>query len=536
MAGKENEVLFARIGEKMVLAIEWDVRRLRLVHAGLKKGAAHVERILSVDLPDDVRSDDADAVGRLIREVLDQQKIRTSRALLHVPRDQALLATLKLPKASREEMPAVVEFQIAKEIPFPLAQAIVDYAEPSGALGEVVDVLVGTVRREVVAHQERICSVAGLNLELLGLRPDANILAVNRLLEPGQNHRVLFVDVGPNLTEIDVIADGKLAFSRAASAAVQIDDATDSTDASRPGAEHETDDQQGSAIFQFPATARSDRSLSVIDRAVQTLLVEVTRSVEAYRSSEPGVQISRIIVAGSSGVEKPFADALSRRMDTEVELYNPARQFGWSEESGQDGQAFAALIGLVTGAAAGDLHFDFLNPKKTLTTTERRLKKAPLAAAAALLFVASAAVFYFLGVAPAKADLADTKAKVKAVQKELEELEKFERTVAQAETFERKQVIWLEELDRILRELPSNEVMVLETLDMVQSGAKLTFNLKCGKNADILELVNRLDAFRLPEYEGQYMDASSRQINQRSRPTYPVDGQIDVVILSKLDP
>jgi hypothetical protein len=431
-------------------------------------------------------------------------------------------------------MPAVVEFQIAKEIPFPVAQAIVDYAEPGGALGEVVDVLVGTVRREVVAHLERICSVAGLKLEMLGLRPDANILAVNQLLGPGQHDRVLFIDVGPNLTEIDVIAHGKLAFSRAASAAVRVDEIGESGDAAKAASDQDIDDQQGSAIIQFPATARSDRSLSGIDRAVQTLLVEVTRSVEAYRTTEPGVQFSKVIVAGSSGVERPFAEALGRRMSTEVDLYDPARQFGWSQESGHDGQAFAALIGLVTGSAAPDrLRFNFLHPKKTLSTTERRLRKAPLAAAAALLFVASAGVFYFLGVAPAKADLAETQSEVKAVQKDLDELEKFDKTIALAEGFEAKQVIWIDELDRVLGQLPSNQKMVLESIDMYQKGARLSFNLKCNSNTDILDLVSRLDNFRMPDSDTQYMDATSRQISQKGGSQYPVDGRIDVVILDK---
>jgi Tfp pilus assembly PilM family ATPase len=110
--------LRSTLNSKMMLAVDWDAKRLRVVHAGLRKGKVRVERMLSVDIPPEVDMSEPESAGKLLREVLAKLKIRTKRVILDVPRDQALLTTLNLPAASPDDMPALVEFQIAKELPF----------------------------------------------------------------------------------------------------------------------------------------------------------------------------------------------------------------------------------------------------------------------------------------------------------------------------------------------------------------------------------------------------------------------------------
>ena len=197
----------------MVLAIDWDSCRLRIVHAGFRKKAMHVDLMLSVDIPASVDAADPEEMGKLIRQIIDQQKIRTRNVALDVPRDQVLLSTLRLPAASANEMPSMVEFQIAKELPFPLADAVVDFAMPNLDEAEgTVDVLVGTVRKEVVRYYQNTCEAAGLHLSSLGLRPYANKVALDELLAKDQPDCVVMVDVGPRMTEIDIIRGGALVF------------------------------------------------------------------------------------------------------------------------------------------------------------------------------------------------------------------------------------------------------------------------------------------------------------------------------------
>ena len=164
-------------------------------------------------------------MGRHIRRVLDQESIYTKHAVVDIPRDQAILKTLQLPVQDQDALPGMVEIQVAKELPFSVDQAVIDYAVAGGESEEstesaVADVLVAVVRQEVLSQYSSTFQAAGLKLDRIGLRPFANRVALCKLLEYSMPERVLFIDVGPSLTEIDVLHNSTLVFSRAASVSI----------------------------------------------------------------------------------------------------------------------------------------------------------------------------------------------------------------------------------------------------------------------------------------------------------------------------
>lgn len=523
--------MFGKMGERSVVALDWDAARLRVVHAGVKRGAVRIVHLLSATIPESIDVSDPSAMGGVIRQVLSQQKIRATRALVSVPRDQALLTTLKLPLAGPQEMPNVVEFQITKELPFPIGQAVVDFAAEDGAEGEIVDVMVGTVRREVVSYYEQTLQAAGLEAERLGLRPNANLVSLEALAGGGDEQRTVFVDVGPRLTEIDVVYRGAVAFSRAAS--VTLYEGPADGDAQ---ADDSDSDDQGSAIIQFPKPAAADAT-SREDQSVRSLLMEVARTIEAYRAGDPQMRFDRIVVGGSVGLEARLAEALHDRFGTDVTLYNPAAQFGWPAQRGEKARGFASVLGLVTGSAEPDrLHFDFLHPKKALSKTERRLKRAPYAAIAAVLVIAAGVGFYFTMIAPKEAKLAKLKKKLRTTTKSIETLKEFEdKTLSFVDGFEQDQVIWLDELDRILAVLPDTRDMLLKRIDMNQKGPKISLPLECKMEVQISQFVDRLSAIRLPGMDEQYYEAR-QGATKRTGGQYKVSGRVDITIVGDRRP
>ncbi|MCB9850582.1 MAG: pilus assembly protein PilM [Phycisphaerales bacterium] len=517
--------------KRWVLAIDWDAQQLRLVEASMRRQKVHVREMQVADIPPDTDMSNPEAVGAVLRLALDQLEIRTKHVILDVPRDQALLTTLNLPAASPDEMPALVEFQIAKELPFPLAEAVVDFAMPDleGASGKV-DVLVATVRREVVRFYERTCAAAGLTLDRLGLRPYANKVAVGEFL--GREHAgcTMIVDVGPRLTEIDIIADGNLAFSRAASVLIGPmtplgADTVGGDEVREPG------EGEGSSIIRFP---NSDEGHDPVDRVVESLLVEVTRSLAAFRAQTEGRELDNVVVGGSVGIEARLAEALGRKLRTSVELYHPGDQFQWRKEPGPDVRAFSAALGLVMGHGdRGSLHFDFLHPKKTVTTVERRLRKAPLVAAAVALFVIAGVGFYMKTIAPKQREIAELEARIKDVKSAIKDLKEYrERVIEPVKQFEDEQVVWLDELARLVELMPDNKNAVLTRLDMYQKGARMIIPLKC-KSSDVAsETVSRIDAFTLPGSDALHFNASAKRFSTESG-GYPSVGSIEVVLEGK---
>jgi hypothetical protein len=57
---------------KKIVAVDWDTRTLRIVHALLGKRGVKIDRLLSAAIPPDVDLASPEQLGRHIRRVLDQ--------------------------------------------------------------------------------------------------------------------------------------------------------------------------------------------------------------------------------------------------------------------------------------------------------------------------------------------------------------------------------------------------------------------------------------------------------------------------------
>ncbi len=494
---------------KRILAIDWDERTLRVVHALSNKRGAKVDRILSVGLGTDVDPESPEAMGAHIKRVLDQESIKTRHAMVDIPREQAILKTLKLPAIKAEELAGVVEIQIAKELPFPVSQAAIDFtfgAEHDG--GKTRDVLVSAVRHEVVEQYQATFAAAGLKLVRIGLRPYASKVALCKLLEFSMPSRVMFIDVRPGLTEIDVLSEGSLTFSRAASVPIAVDIAMspsisinreESGIAEEP-APHEDSGVEPSITLTLPSDGSGgvpSFRKSPLDEAIQALVIEVSRSIKAYRAGDPGAQIDQVIVGGDTGVEARLAEVIQERLGLETELYNPAAAFGWEPDEGVAAAGFAPTLGLVLDYAdEASLHFDFLHPKKTVSVAEVRLKKAPWVAAIAVLFLVATS----MGVVGLTKDDRETLASIEAEIAELKthrsDNKKFLALMRDLREFDQNQHIWIDEWYDVFSLLPDNQEMVVNNLAMIQKDGLIKLKTKAKEGDTAGKLIENLEAFR----------------------------------------
>ncbi len=467
-----------------MLAIDWDRESIRILHATTgRKGPSRIRGYL-VPIPEGLDVDDPEALGQFIARALRQRRIRTKRAIVAIPRDQAVLHTLSLPNVPVEEMPSVVHFQITKELPFALEEARIDFATFRAASdAENVDVLVAAVRNDVLEHYQIVCQSAGLQLERVGLRPYANTVAGTHGLEGDDLSCMLLVDVGPTLTEIDLVRRGNLAFSRAASVNVPVMPAVriqgDAEDRSSPVTIEPTDEEQ--------------------QQAVDNLLVEVNRTIEAYRVSDPGAEIKSIIVAGSCGIEERLCRQAEDRFGAPARLYNPGDTLERLADRGEEMTAFSAALGLAIGhGTEGALHFDFLHPKEPTDLKRAKVRKVPVIAATIVLFIVAALVFRGEMAGGKAKKLKTIKNEIVKLKKELKTVDAFDREVAAVEEWGEKEVVWLDQL-RTVTDLFADTKEVYVTRMITKPDGTIQMGLR-GKRGESLEKL-RAEYERLGPYK-----------------------------------
>ena len=275
------------LGSKKLLAIDWDDRDLRMALVRVRADDIELLKAVSVPIPEEVARDDAESLGAFIREAMRQSRLGVKNVILNIPREQVVLNMMDLPPTPEEEMASVVHFQIVKELPFAADQATIDFVvcdthDPKSRC----TALVAAVRNDDLAFYRNMAKEAGLSVERIGLRPHANLTAVLASLTDHRDESTLVVEVGPLLTEIDIVQSGALTFSRAASVSLPDFGGTRSVETldSRVSGTHiqdiEPDDEAGR-------------------EAVGRLVVDVIRSFEAHRATDPSVKIDRIVVCRS---------------------------------------------------------------------------------------------------------------------------------------------------------------------------------------------------------------------------------------------
>lgn len=513
-----------------LIAVDWDAHNVRIVHAFISKRGIKIDRLLAAAIPADVDPADPARMGKHLRRVLDQERITTRHATVDIPRDQAILKTLHLPAIRPEELAGVVEIQIAKELPFPAGEGVIDFV-PGATAADTMDVSVAVARREIVQQCEAVFREAGLKLDRIGLRPFANRIAVADLLKFAPPERVLFMDVRPSLTEIDVFRGGSLAFSRAASVPIPKESGTAGKKSAAPG------------LSFVPAASGSDdelagetRAADAPDRIITTLLLEVTRSLEAYRAHDAGAQMDHAVIAGDTGVEESLAEAIQKRLGITTELYNPANSFGMAADEGAAASAFSAALGLVLSQADPNAdHFNFLDPKRVISQTKERLRKAPIAAAVAILFVSAAGIAFASYTRPKRNLLARINEEIKGIEEQKADYEKFLTFVDVVRRFDAEQHVWVDVVYEVMAALPQNDELVLTHLDMDQKEGRVTLKTKAVERDTATKVVNSLREYRREGRGKPRFEASAGPQTERKGESYPFTQDFKITVLDDSD-
>jgi Tfp pilus assembly PilM family ATPase/Tfp pilus assembly protein PilN len=422
------------------VAIDYDRKALRLAVFELSGKEPTILALHSVPAPAGADTSDPAVLGRLLKTMVDRLKLRGSLAMMCVGRGQAVLKTVLLPPGSQEsELAAMVQFQVAKELPFGADEAVVDFTvgkhwggseprEGQEAPAGATTVLAAAIRLPVLDAARQACQDAGLKLVHLGLRPYANLRCVYRCVRVEPGEAILFVDITADEAEIDVLRDQALEFSRTAKLAA-------------PPAAGEAASTNGSG------------SVSPTGRIV----AEVVRSLQGYSAANPGGKVDACLVAGATGVEKEVVAALTEKLGVHCEQFDPCGGFGIAR--GPDVTGFGAALGLA--AEPESLPFDFLYPKRPVPVRDtRKLKMLAAVSAVAvvlgLTFVTRAVVIG--GKEQAVTALSEQSS---ALDKDIIQLTKLADRVKTVQKWQEDDTNWLDQLAHLSNLLPGCEEVYL---------------------------------------------------------------------------
>ncbi len=447
-------------------ALEVDGTTLRAAQAG---PGGRIARVASAPLefPADADRSDPTVIGKAVGRALESLRWKPGTVVMGVARARVVLRNFILPSGGGAgELASLVHFQASKDLPFRTEEAVVDFqvcrelpapsappAENGAPAAETLrprlDVLVAAVKADEVAFHSRLADAAGVRLAALGLLPAGNARSIAALNAVDGASACALVTLRPDDVGIEVVAAGALLFSRG-------------------------------TVLKSTGDETSPTTAAVI---------EVVRSIHGYAGNATHPTLGRVLVAGTTGTEKEFAEALTSRLGIECAVADPVVAFGLPAESAAAALGALGALGLAIAAVdPAGLPIDFLAPKRP--PVPRDLGRIRILAGAAVAVVVGIAVFGLRTtlVQRRTALLNSTLAELADGEKKVPTYRKLTQQTASVDAWIKAERDWLEHVAYLASVLPPSEEIYLKSIAIGGNGGiRLDVQARSGETLARLE-------------------------------------------------
>jgi hypothetical protein len=295
----------------------------------------------------------------------------------------------------------------------------------------------------------------------LGLRPYANTRCVQVAAPGDAGTRTAVVQVTADETQIDVVENGRMVFSRSAVVKVVPD-------------EHlgEHTEQTAEELAERERTTRE---------RIDMVVSEIVRSLQGFAAMGSAGQVDRILIAGGTGLETGVAEMLGQVEDLNCRIFNPAESVKLSGV--KEASAFITVIGLAFEAGADREPFDFLHPKKPNVQRDPKRERIIAAALAAgiLLFISAFGSWFYLNNKAQAVD--DLLRKDRREEDRKDFVDPLVDRVGEVDDWVDESIYWLDHWTKLTALLPPVEEAYVEGLRTSHSG--MTFVIHA-RNSDII--------------------------------------------------
>jgi type IV pilus assembly protein PilM len=289
-----------------------------------------------------------ESVATDLRYLLAEKKIGRTDVVTQMPGKDLTIRSLSLPKMPLNELREAVRWEAKRHISYPVDAALVEYLITGEKREGIVDkydlVMVAAetskVREHLVPFEEADIKISAVDANALALR---NVLFFH---EEQEGSDILAVDIGAGKMEINIFKNGILRFSRCLE--------TGGADMTRIVADDLNISVQDAEAFKrnidVMAAPEKNRTVALVVGRLDSLLMEIRRSVEYYRTTYREKGVDRVILTGGVALMKGLPEYFTQALGLPVEFCDPLGVLKYKEtigaEFGPIAQRFSTAIGL----------------------------------------------------------------------------------------------------------------------------------------------------------------------------------------------
>jgi type IV pilus assembly protein PilM len=298
-----------------------------------------------------------------VKAELTKRKMKSRTVNILAVDPSLIVRQVKSPQVPREEMVESLRIVEQEQVPYPMDNAAIDAMQFVGEEGEQVPVLMAVIEGEVAKKYNDFANNTGLKHVGISIRPTAISALLEHSTTIDKEDVVLVISIGRDVTGVHFYQNSELKFQRD----INVGDVTIFSDAigKYEMAEHIADVTVNDVELlkrQFGIPSDADFStpgvkgitggvfLSKIQPTLEKLIMEITRSVDFFKSDQRVSRINNCYVIGEAATLKNMTETLTDEIGITCKAYDPFADIleGGLEHMGDkrnSGSQYAAVLG-----------------------------------------------------------------------------------------------------------------------------------------------------------------------------------------------
>lgn len=324
----DGDIVFGRFARKTdrMLGLDISSTAVKLLEFSRAQQNYRVEAYAVEPLPPEAvvekNISDPEAVGAAIRKAVARSGTRLSQAAVAVAGSGVITKVIEMEAGlSDAEMETQIEVQADQYIPYPLDEVALDFEVLAGQEGKAhVDVLLAACRRENVELRQEALELGGLRARVVDLEAYATKRAFSALIAPRLSREwdegvLAIVDIGATMTTLAVLQGDRSLYTRE-----QLFGGSQLTEAIQRRYGLPRDDAERA---KREGGVPEDYQREVLEPFIDSILQQVTRSLQFFFSSSRHDRVDGIILAGGCAAIGGIADRVEQQLGTPTLIANP---------------------------------------------------------------------------------------------------------------------------------------------------------------------------------------------------------------------
>lgn len=254
---------------------------------------------------------EAEVVASALKQLWSKGGFSTKKVVLGIGNQRVISRDLSVPKMSLRRIRESLPFHVQNLLPMPVDEALLDFYPVSESIGEngavVNGLLIAAVKKSVLANIHAV-QLAGLTPVEVDLIPFALARALLNSAEPSGTTAV--IDVGASTTIVLIAKDGVPQFVRIIPAGCNdLSEALVTRLEITP--ERAEDVKRSLGLATQVSSEEEERSVAIIFELANELLTSLRNTVKYFVNTRPEIPVGRIVLTGGGAELSGFAAGLA---------------------------------------------------------------------------------------------------------------------------------------------------------------------------------------------------------------------------------